>query len=77
VSFPTNINVEVTQTFLTGTEPAVSSTVLIHHSMVKLPEQPMMPRLFDERVGYFSQGLLDVGTDEPVSFAGATSPATV
>jgi hypothetical protein len=65
VSFPTNINVEVTQTFLTGTDPVVSSTVLTHHSMLKLPEQPMMPRMFDERVGYFSQGVLDFGTDEP------------
>ena len=33
-----------------------SATVLTHHSMVKLPEKPMMPRLFDERVGYFTQG---------------------
>ena len=33
--------------------PAAHS-VLMHYSMVKLPEKPMMPRLFDERVGYFS-----------------------
>ena len=65
VSFPTNINVEVTQTFLSGTDPVVSGTVLTHHSLIKLPEQPMMPRLFDERVGYYSQGLLDFGTEEP------------
>ena len=32
--------------------------------MVKLPETPMMPRLFDERVGYFTQGLTDYGTGE-------------
>ena len=31
-----------------------SGTVVMHYSMVKLPEQPMMPRLSDERVGYFS-----------------------
>ncbi|HEX5070684.1 MAG TPA: zinc-dependent metalloprotease [Vicinamibacterales bacterium] len=41
-----------------------SATVLVHHSMVKLPEKPMMPRLFDERVGYFTQGLTDYGTGE-------------
>ena len=41
-----------------------SATVLVHHSMIKLPEQPMMPRLFDERVGYFTQGLTDFGTGE-------------
>ena len=32
-----------------------SVTVLTSYSMVKLPEKPMMGRLFDERVGYFSQ----------------------
>ncbi len=38
--------------------------MLVHHSMIKLPEKPMMPRLFDERVGYFTQGLTDYGTGE-------------
>ena len=28
-----------------------SATVVLHYSMVKLPEEPMQPRLFDERVG--------------------------
>jgi hypothetical protein len=32
--------------------------------MVKLPENPMMPRLFDERVGYFSIRKYDYGIDE-------------
>jgi hypothetical protein len=41
-----------------------SATVLVHHTMLKLPEKPMMPRLFDERVGYFTQGLVDYGTGE-------------
>jgi hypothetical protein len=84
VSFPENVNVEVTQTF-TGAEPAAgagraggapargmrgtSATVLTLYSMVKLPEKPMMPRLFDERVGYFTQGLTDYGTDEHRSVA--------
>ena len=31
-----------------------SFTVLTSYSMVKLPEKPMMGRLFDERVGYFT-----------------------
>ena len=38
-------------------------TVLLHHSMVKLPEEPMAPRLFDDRVGYFSVGFTDFGDD--------------
>ncbi len=50
-----------------GARPACAAptgTVLIYHSMIKLPEKPMMPRLFDERVGYFTQGTTDYGTDE-------------
>src|SRR5207244_9030891 len=41
-----------------------SATILLHHCLLKLPEKPMMPRLFDERVGYFTQGLTDYGTGE-------------
>jgi len=41
-----------------------SASVVLHHSMVKLPENPMMPRLFDERVGYFSVGQMDYGRPE-------------
>jgi len=43
---------------------AGSATVLMHYSMVKLPEKPMMPRLFDERVGYFTERMTDYGVDE-------------
>jgi hypothetical protein len=32
--------------------------------MVLLPEKPMRPRVFDERVGYFSLRQLDYGRDE-------------
>ena len=49
--------------FGTGMRPG-SATVVMHFSMVKLPEKPMMPRLFDERVGYFSVRQLDYGKDE-------------
>lgn len=41
-----------------------SATVVVHYSMIKLPEKPMMPRLFDERVGYFSVNNTDYGRDE-------------
>lgn len=41
-----------------------SATVVLHYSMVKLPENPMMPRLFDERVGYFSITQMDYGRPE-------------
>lgn len=44
--------------------PPGSATVVLHHSMVKLPENPMLPRLFDERVGYFSVTQMDYGRPE-------------
>ena len=80
VSFPENINVEVTQTFTApldgggaagggdgaprGRGRGNSFTVLTSYSMVKLPEKPMLGRLFDERVGYFSQSMYDYSRDE-------------
>jgi hypothetical protein len=47
-----------------GMRPGTNATVLMHYSMVKLPEKPMMPRLFDERVGYFTVRQTDYGVDE-------------
>ena len=85
-SFPTNIEVEASQTYTSppevtptgvggGPQPApnpfaqgmragTNATVVMHYSMVKLPEKPMMPRLYDERVGYFSIRQTDYGIDE-------------
>jgi Met-zincin/Domain of unknown function (DUF5117)/Domain of unknown function (DUF5118) len=36
-----------------------SITVLLHHSMVRLPDEPMKPRKFDSRVGFFTVGFQD------------------
>jgi hypothetical protein len=41
-----------------------SATVVLHHSMVKLPETPLLPRIFDERVGFFTQNMFDYSRDE-------------
>jgi hypothetical protein len=41
-----------------------SHSVVMHYSMVLLPEKPMQPRLFDERVGYFSTSTIDYSVDE-------------
>ncbi len=41
-----------------------SATVVLHHSMVKLPEKPMVPRMFDERVGYFTTSTMDFSHDD-------------
>ena len=47
-----------------GTMRGSSATVVLHHSMVRLPEKPMMPRLFDERVGYFTTNMMDYSRNE-------------
>ncbi|MEO6213493.1 MAG: zinc-dependent metalloprotease [Vicinamibacterales bacterium] len=49
-----------------GAQPLRSGThsVVMHYSMVLLPEKPMQPRLFDERVGYFSTTQMDYSQDE-------------
>ena len=79
-AYPRNVEVRATHTYTRaprsggaasgpirvgrrGMRPG-SATVLLHHSMVKLPDEPMTPRLFDERVGYFSVRQIDYGRDE-------------
>jgi uncharacterized protein YebE (UPF0316 family) len=44
-----------------GGGPGEAVTVLVHHSMVKLPEEPMKPRKFDDRVGFFTESFQDYG----------------
>jgi hypothetical protein len=41
-----------------------SISVVLHHSIVLLPEQPMKPRLHDSRVGFFNGRYFDFGRDE-------------
>ncbi|MGA7414106.1 MAG: DUF5117 domain-containing protein, partial [Bryobacteraceae bacterium] len=50
--------------FLAGGMRPGSATLVLHFSMVKLPEHPMLPRVFDERVGYFSVQQMDYSRDE-------------
>ncbi|MBI2072981.1 MAG: DUF5117 domain-containing protein, partial [Gemmatimonadetes bacterium] len=78
LAFPENVEVEATLTYPapppTAAQaqapspfaPTVSGTasLLMHWSMVKLPEQLMMPRLADKRIGFFSIQQLDYGRPE-------------
>lgn len=77
IAFPDNVEIEATQTGTPtppqGARPGGSAaagrdvpaqSVLAHWSLVRLPEQPMMPRPFDERVGFFSIRQVDFGTSE-------------
>jgi hypothetical protein len=71
VAFPDNVEVEATQTYTPnnsrgsggGGQPAAVS-VLAHWSMIRLPERPMMPRIFDDRVGFFAVSHTDFGSAE-------------
>jgi len=49
--------------------PPQSESYLVHWSMVKLPEKPMMPRLCDSRVGYFRTTSIDFSRPEQRSEA--------
>ncbi|MFC5282572.1 zinc-dependent metalloprotease [Pedobacter alpinus] len=66
-SFPINIEVRTVKTY-NATSPPVdnslgSMTVELATSMVLLPKVPMQARVYDDRVGYFSQRQTDYGLD--------------
>jgi hypothetical protein len=74
-SFPSNIEAKVIMTYrLRGsagltTPPGLPGpggdsdsrgiTVMLHHSMIDLPDKPMKPRRYDDRVGYFNVSFED------------------
>ena len=79
LAFPDNVEIEATQTGTPtptpgaggggggggqGAAPPAAQSVLAHWSLVRLPEKPMIPRRWDERLGYFSIAQVDFGTSE-------------
>ncbi|WP_299012366.1 zinc-dependent metalloprotease [uncultured Polaribacter sp.] len=66
-SYPENIEVIQDFTFDADAPPSNSSTntitMRINQSMILLPENPMMPRIYDKRVGYFSIGNVDYSSE--------------
>ncbi|MCH7572322.1 MAG: zinc-dependent metalloprotease [Planctomycetes bacterium] len=78
-AFPRNIEVRVLATYNAassgdggrggrggggfGRGPSGPITAKIHHSMVKLPDNPMKPRIHDDRVGFFSVRFVDFSDD--------------
>lgn len=78
LAFPDNVEVEAAQTGTPtpaagrqgGGAPAgqgappQARSVLAHWSLVRLPDVPMMPRRFDERVGFFSVRQVDFGVEQ-------------
>ena len=74
-SFPDNVEVEAMLTFEADPDSVPTRggffgttlgtiSALMHHSMVRLPEDPMEPRLWDERVGFFSVEQVDYSRPE-------------
>ncbi len=67
-SFPENVDVSNVLTYEAQEPPSNGSTNSItlemNHSMVLLPEEPMQPRLCDERVGYFNVERTNYSADE-------------
>lgn len=66
-SFPENIEVKQDFTFDAAEPPsersAQSISMQVNQSMIILPEQPMQPRLYDPRVGFFTVRQYDYGSD--------------
>ncbi len=66
-AFPENLETQSVLTFQADRVPARGNlntiSVKMNHSMMRLPEKPMMPRLHDYRVGYFSVTATDFSSD--------------
>ncbi|MDR7331235.1 hypothetical protein J2X21_000347 [Kinneretia asaccharophila] len=75
-AFPGSVRVDAVQTYnvsptpmptlpgvavVPAMQPARSVSLNLAYSIVQLPQKPMMPRLLDDRVGFFSVQRLDYG----------------
>ncbi|MCW5909762.1 MAG: zinc-dependent metalloprotease [Cyclobacteriaceae bacterium] len=67
-SFPQNVEVRHILTYagtqIPSNKETSSLSVEMNQSFVLLPEKPMMPRLYDPRVGFFSVQVNDYGSPE-------------
>jgi hypothetical protein len=81
-AFPSNIEVRTTMTFMIGRSQnplaslfggggesfnASRAQTTVHVSLIELPKDPMMGRLKDSRIGYFTSGFLQFGGEEEAS----------
>jgi len=66
-SYPENIEVIQDFTYEADAPPsnnaAATITINVNQSMILLPENPMTPRIYDKRVGYFSIGNVDYSSE--------------
>ncbi|MDE1193275.1 MAG: zinc-dependent metalloprotease [Arachidicoccus sp.] len=59
-SFPQNVELKAVKTYsVSGTISAGNTTLELNSSLVLLPINPMKKRMYDERVGYFTENYFD------------------
>ncbi len=67
-SYPENVEIRHELTYTATKPPEGNSTgaisLLMNQSMILLPDEPMMPRFHDPRVGWFTLNRIDYGSDE-------------
>lgn len=67
-SYPTNIEVKHTMTYSASEPPSNAQSgnisMQMNQSMILLPEDPMMPRMYDQRVGWFTVSQYDYSSDK-------------
>ena len=63
-SFPNNMEIKHVLTYNSASNSSGAVSYEMNQSLVLLPEEPMRPRFYDERVGYFSISQTDYGLDE-------------
>jgi len=67
-SYPINIEVKHIMTYNVGEPPSQSQTetisMLMNQSFILLPKDKMTPRLYDERVGWFTVSQYDYSSDK-------------
>jgi len=63
-SFPNNMEVKHVLTYNSPGNSSGAVSYEMNQSFVLLPKEPMQPRFYDERVGYFSISQTDYGLDE-------------
>ena len=63
-SFPQNLRIHTILTFPLPTGPTGAVSIGITHSLVRLPDPPMLPRYYDPRVGYFTTEFGVVSADD-------------
>lgn len=76
-SFPENVEIEALLTYSPNDRQSLNLNtvpddryigVTLHYSFSKLPDVPMMPRLADDRTGYFLQAVKDFSRDDQEHF---------